>query len=523
MIRKIARFCVLCVLVCGVIWGETPSKTQNKTHSKTPKDTIIIAVENQSERLNPLFSEDHDESLLLIFSGLIRFDENMRAQGDLAKFWEISKDGRIYDFYLREGVKWHDGAKFSAKDVAFTLQSLLDSALNSPLKANFEMIDKVQIINDFHIKITLKSPFAPFLDAMSVGIIPFHLLQNENLNTTKFNQNPIGTGAFKFQHWQKGQYIALSANENYHLGAVRTPKLIIRHISDLNMSAIELKNGSVDVSLVGFEMAKSFKNDARFRIIVQKSADYRALSYNFNNPILADLAVRNALNYAVDREMIAQKLLHSLGTPAYHPLQNSWVNPANFAKYEYNPKKAEQILQNGGWAKNKKGIFEKNGVELAFEMYAMSNDPLRVALVKLLSAEFAKIGIKTKIHAKHAGSFDYTKIDSFLVGWGSPFDPDLHTYRVFESSQKSVWNFGGYNNKGVDIALKNARNTQDSAIRKKYYADFISAIQGDSPFLFLVYLDFPLVFASNIKGIKPHILGHHGVGFAWNAWQWSKE
>ena len=503
------RFCALFLLLLCALQG------------KTPQEAIVIAVENQNDRLNPLFSEDHDEAIGLIFSALMRFDEDMKVQGDLAKSWKISKDGLVYEFMLRDDVLWHDGEKFSAKDVAFTLESLNNPKVNSPIRANFEAIKEVKIIDDFHIKITLKEPFPPLLDALSVGILPFHLLKDENLNTTKFNQNPIGTGAFKFSAWKKGQYITLVANENYHLGKVRSPKLILKHISDPNISALELKNNSIDVALVGFEMVESFRGDKNFSVLIEKSADYRALMYNFNNPLFKDSEFRKALNYAVDREMIAQKLLHSLGSAAHHPLQNSWANPKHFHKTNYDLKKAQSILENSGWRKNSRGVLEKNGVEATFDMYAMSNDPLRVALVKVLSTQFAKIGVKANIHAKPAGSFDYTKVDSFLVGWGTPLDPHLHTYSVF--AKDGVWNFGHYENNSVDESLKNAKNTLDSAKRKAHYDDFIQSIESDPPFLFLVYLDFPLVYNNNIKGIKPRILGHHGVGFAWNAWQWSKE
>lgn len=489
----------------------------------TPKDTIIIAVENQATQLNPLFMDDHDASIGLIFSGLTRFDENMKIQPDLAKSWKISNDGLTYSFELRSDVLWHDGERFSAEDVKFTLEAINNPRFNSLIRPNFEMIKEVKVLDSTHINITLKEPYAGFLDALNAGILPRHILQNEDLNTSKFNQKPIGTGAFKFQKWQKGQYLILEANENYYLGKVQSPKIILKTISDPNIAAIELKNASIDVALVGFESVEGFKNDKNFNLLVAKSADYRALMYNFNNLILREKAVREALNYAVDKDAIVKNLLHSLGKTAHQPLQNSWASPKNYAKTQYNPKKAISILSNAGWQKNARGVLEKDGVELTFDAYAMSNDPLRVALVKLLASEFAKIGVELKPFAKVAGSFDYTKVDSFLVGWGSPYDPDFHTYRVFESSQDEAWNFGHYKNANVDSALKKARSTSDLKQRKAHYAEFIKALQDDTPFLFLVYLDFPLVAHKNIKGIKLPILGHHGVGFTANAWQWRKE
>ncbi|TQR59650.1 ABC transporter substrate-binding protein [Campylobacter troglodytis] len=506
MLKILLFLCFFCALSLGA----------------TPKDTIIIAVENQIDRINPIFSEDHDASIGLIFSGLTRFDEDLSLKPDLASSWKISKDALEYDFELRADVFWHDGVKFSAKDVEFTLKAINNSKFNSPLKANFDMIKEIKIIDDTHIKITLTSPFAAFLDALSVGILPSHLLEKENLNTTKFNQAPIGTGAFKFKAWQKNQYLSLEANENYHLGKVQSKKLILKHISDPNLSAIELKNGSVDVGLISFELFESFKDDKNFKILVEKSADYRALMYNFKNDLFKDKELRIALNYAVNKELIVEKLLHSLGKVAHHPLQNSWANDKNHPKTVYDPQKASEILASAGWVKNSKGVLEKRGKELEFDLYTMSNDPLRVALIKFLSSEFAKLGIKTRIFAKPAGSFDYSRVDSFLVGWGSPYDPDLHTFRVFESSQFEVWNFGSYSNEKVDLALKKARNVVDKKKRKEHYSEFIRALSEDPAFLFLVYLDFPLVYNKEIKGIRPQLLGHHGVGFTHNAWQWHK-
>ncbi|WP_291950455.1 ABC transporter substrate-binding protein [Campylobacter sp.] len=493
----------------------------------TPKDTIVIAVENEPDRINPLFSEDHDVAIGLVFSGLTRFDENMSLAPDLATSWKVSKDGLMYEFSLRDDVLWHDGVKFSAKDVEFSINALKDKKLNSPSKVNFDAVKEIKIIDDYNINIILSSPFPAFLDALSVGVLPYHLLKEENLNTTNFNQHPIGTGPYKLKQWKQGQYMILQANERYYLSKVKTPKLILKNIKDPSISAIELKNGSIDVALVDFFLASNFQNDKNFKVLVEPSADYRALMFNLDNEFLKDIKVRLALNYAVDKDIIVKSLLHSFGKVANHPLENSWANPKEFPVYGYDIKKANELLKQAGFIKNKNGILEKNGKELSFKMFAMSEDPLRIALVNILQSEFLKLGIKAKAVAKPRGSFDYTKVDSFLIGWGSPYDPDFHTFRVFASSQDSTlnssgWNFGHYKNFKVDESLKLARKSLDFEERKKYYKDFIQALYDDPAFLFIAYIDYPLVFAKNIEGIKPHILGHHGVGFAWNAYEWNK-
>ncbi|MFQ6342180.1 ABC transporter substrate-binding protein [Campylobacter sp. VTCC 70190] len=495
--------------------------------AKTPKDTLIIAVENEITRINPAYSEDHDAVINLVFSGLTRFDENMNLKPDLAKSWDISKDGLVYDIFLRDDVLWQDGVKFSAEDVKFSLEAFKNPKNNSSVYVNFEAIKSVEILNPYHLKITLFKPFPALLDALSIGMLPKHLLENENLNTTAFNQNPIGTGAYKFVKWKKGEYVEFKANENFYLTQVKTPKLIIKHIPDPSIASVELKNGKIDAALIDVSLLNIFKNDTNFKILREKSADYRALMFNLNNEFLKDVKVRQALNYAVDRKSIVEKLLHGYGFIAQHPLQNSWANPSDFKSYEYNPKKAQDLLLSLGFKKNKEGNFEKDGKVLEFEIWAMSNDPLRVSLAGILQSEFKKIGVQTKVMAKPSGSFDYSKVDSFLIGWGSPLDPDFHTFRVFESSQDSAlnnegWNFGHYSDKAVDTALQKARNTLNLEERKKHYKEFISALYENPPFIFLAYLDFALVYDKELKGVKARNLGHHGVGFTWNVYEWSK-
>lgn len=491
------------------------------------KDTLVIAVENEPSRLNPIFSEDHDMAIGVVFSGLVRFDEKAQVLPDLAKSWKISQDGLVYEFSLKEGVKWHDGESFGADDVIFTLESLKNPLNNSPLRVNFEMIKKIEKLDKNKIRITLSRPYPAFLDVMSVGILPKHLLQGKDLKTDSFNFSPIGTGPYKLKQWKRGQYMRFEANDSFHLGKVKTPKLILKTISNPSVTAVELKNKSIDVGLVDFELASSFEQNKDFKLLFLESADYRALMFNIKNPIFKDKQVRIALNYAVNKDMMLKTLLHSSGFVAHHPLQLSWASPKTYSKYSYDPQKALEILQKNGWKKNKNGVLEKDGKLLSFEIYAMNNDPLRVAMASVLQSEFAKIGVQTRVVAKPSGSFDYTAIDSFLVGWGSPFDPDLHTYRVFVGSEdtdinQEGWNFGHYQNAKVDQALALARNTMNRQKRKEAYADFISTLHDDPPFIFMLYLKYPLVYVSNLKGIKPNVVGHHGVGFTWNVWEWSK-
>ncbi len=203
--------------------------------ASTPKDTLIIGIENETTRINPLFDTDHDSALDFVFSGLTRFSPDMKIEPDLAKSWEVSPDGLTWIFHLREDVLWHDGYKFSAADVKFSIEQALNQKLNAPARANFEEVKRVEVLNPYTLKITLKTPFPALLDALSMGILPKHLLEGKDLSTNAFNQHPIGTGPFEFVRWQKGSYISFKANPNFYRGRPKTTKVILKIVPNYNV------------------------------------------------------------------------------------------------------------------------------------------------------------------------------------------------------------------------------------------------------------------------------------------------
>ncbi|OCR97231.1 peptide ABC transporter substrate-binding protein [Campylobacter fetus subsp. testudinum] len=492
----------------------------------TPKDTIVVGIENETARINPLFDEDHDTALDLVFSGLTKFTPDMKIEPDLAKSWKVSDDGIVWTFYLRDDALWHDGEKFSAEDVKFTIEQALNDKLNAPARASFEEVQSVEVINKYELKITLKSPFPPLLDALSIEVLPKHILDGKDINSDKFNQNPIGTGPFKFKKWQKGSYISFEANSDFYRGKPKADKVILKIVPDYNIRTYEIKSGDLDVALIESNLVKELENDKNIKIIKLNSADYRALMFNFDNEILKSLAVRQAINYAIDRELIATKILHGYGFSANNPIQESWANDKNAKTYEYNIKKAKEILANDGWElKNK--VLQKNGKSLEFDIYAFNSDPLRVTLANIIQSELSKIGIKARAIAKNHGAFEIDKVDSFIIGWGSPLDPDVQTYRVFSSKMdasknENGWNYNHYSDKTVDETLLKARTTDKTEERKLWYSKFINALHENPPFAFLVYLQYPLAYSDKINGIKPTILGHHGARFTHNIEEWSK-
>ncbi len=488
-------------------------------------EKIVVGVELEPDRINPLYDEDHDPTLQLVFSGLTNHDEHNKIIPELAKEWKVSEDGLEYTFILRDDVFWHDGVKFGVDDVIFTIKSAMDKKLNAPAISNYENVKSVEKLNENSLKVTLKEPFPPFLDALSFGMIPKHILENKDISKDKFNSNPVGTGPYKVSKWKKGEFIEFVANNNFYKNTPKIKNVFLKIIPDAKTRFLQLKSGDIDVAMIDSSFVNLLQNDEKIKILRFKSADYRALMFNFKNEIFKDQNVRIALNYFINKDEIVKNVLHDYGFKINNPLALFKFAKNSKFVYEYNPKKGDEILKKSGWNKNKKGIYEKNGKTLSFDIYSFNSDPLRVTLANVISNEFNKFGINTKAYAKPKTAFRINEVDSFMIGWGSPFDADFHTYRIFGSFNdidinENGWNYNHYADKDVDATLKKARNTQNKAKREEAYKEFLEAIYKNPPYIFIANIDYPLAYNKNVSGIKTQILGHHGAGFLWNLSEW---
>lgn len=478
--------------------------------------SFTVAVENEPSRINPLYDEDHDALVDLIYSGLVYFDTSGKIQPSLATKWTISPDGKTYHFYLREGVKWHDGKPFTSEDVKFTIMTAKNPKLQSAAIENFRLVKDIKLPNKHEIIITLSKPFTPMLAVLAKGMLPKHLLKGKDINTAKFNQDPVGTGPYKFIKWKKGSNVILKANKDFYLGKVKNDGLNVRFIASSQMRALVLKSGEIDAALIEPAMRAQF-NKKGFATIIMPSVDYRALSFNLDKPVFASKYTRQALNFTVNRKEMVEKLLHGLGSVATGPFLHTRAKDA----FDFDTKQAKKLLKKAGWKKGKDGILvDKKGQKFAFSIYTFNTDLLRVKLSKVIASDLAKLGIKVSVQAKPSGSFDYTKVDSFLVGFGNPHDMGLENTKIFKTG--SGLNFGHYSNKAVDATLLALNSSSSKEKRDMYKQSFVDELRADPAYLFMVFLEYPLVYKDGIKGVAKYTIGHHGAGFLSNVWNWSK-
>lgn len=515
-LKKLVWVIFLIVLLVGCNQNNVNVKEESSRNQ-----TLIYASEAEFEVLNPALEETNVNALL--FRGLMRFDEKNIAQKDIAKSYEVSEDGLTYIFHLKEDVYFHDGKRLTAEDVKFTLDSILADENMSTLKADFEEIETVEVINENEVKIKLNNPFVPFLEKLTVGIIPKHAFSgDENLRSSDFNKKPIGIGPYKLLEWESGQSITLSAFDQYYGKAPSIKTVVFKFIPDSNVRAIQLRTGEVDIALLEPNQVKSLEKLEHLTIFNQPTSDYRAMMYNMKFDLWKDHSVRKAFNYAVNREEIIRGILNGYGTEAYSPIQNNPFNNEQVEKYSYNLAKAEQLLDESGWLKEKDGFRYKAGNKLQFTMTAPISDGVRVNIAQYLSSQFRKIGADVKVDALDWSVIKIEECEAFILGWGSPFDADDHTYKLFHSSQMGEgYNFGVYSNPTVDRLLEAGRITTDVEKRKQIYAELQKELEKDPPFNYLVYLNATYGVNQKVAGIKEKTLGHHGAGFLWNVEEWT--
>ncbi|HET9869404.1 MAG TPA: ABC transporter substrate-binding protein, partial [bacterium] len=315
----------------------------------------------------------------LVFNGLLRYDPDFNLEPCLAQKWTVSKNGKVITYYLRHGVKFHDGVEFTADDVLFTYKVYSDPTVNTPYGSNYKDIASVDKLDKYTVRVTYKEAYAPALSTTFDTILPKHLLEGQDINKSDFNRHPIGTGPYKFVEWKTDQKIVLEANPDYWDGAPHIKKFVMRVIPDQSTEFLELLNGGVDALGAWLHGGLTPEQYAR-QIDTPKFKDYYNayryddLSYvyigwNELNPLFKDKKVRQALTMALDRDAIIQNVIYGEGHVSTGPFPlHSWANNPKVKPYPYDPAKALSMLKAAGWKPGKGGLLTRNGKPFQFTL-----------------------------------------------------------------------------------------------------------------------------------------------------------
>jgi len=453
-----------------------------------PNGTLRFSLGGEVSVLNPILSTDTTSSAVesSIFSGMLKVNEKLEMVPDLAERWEVSKDGRTWTFYLRKDVEWHDGVPFTADDVKFTFDSILNPKVNSVRRSDYILDGKAiqfKVLNKYTIQAILPKPFAPFLVHASMSIIPKHLLEGKDINTADFNRKPVGTGPFMFKEWQSGDHVTVVRNPNYYNGKPLLAAINYKIIPDENSQLVALEAGEIDSTGIPPKDYTRMKAVKGIKVYEYDALLYTYLGLNQTNPKFADKRVRQALAYATDKNQLVSLIYRGLASPAYAPSAPvSWAYSGNVPKYNYDPEKAKQLLKAAG-AEN-----------LEFSILVNQGNKDREKAAVILQQQYKKVGVKVNVRVMEWSALlkiinapkDPKDFDAVIIGWSLGLDPDA--YSIWHSSQyPKGFNFIKYKNSEVDKLLELGRTTIAKAERKKIYARLWKIIADDQPYIFLWY------------------------------------
>jgi peptide/nickel transport system substrate-binding protein len=481
---------LLSILLFLTLSGCHSSETGEKAPAGPPVslqpvtgDAIVVSSIGDAKRLNPIIANDSASGDIngQVFNGLIRYDKDLMFEGDLAKSWDISEDGLVITFHLRPGVRWHDGEPFTAEDVLFTYQKLIDPNVATPYGADYERIEKAEVVDPLTFRVRYKEPFAPALQSWSIGIIPKHLLEGKDINTDGFNRHPIGTGPYRFKEWLTGQKIVLSVNEDYFKGRPYIDEYDYRIIPDQATMFQELRSKGIDV--MGL-------NPLQFK------------------------RVRQALAYAINKEDIIKGVLLGLGSPATGPYPpHYWAYNPHVRTYPYNPDKAKAMLEEEGWTDtDQDGILDKDGLPFRFTIITNLGNDERKQTAEIIQQNLKQVGIDVKVKIVEWQAFlnqfvDKREFEAIILGWSIGLDPD--NYIMWHSSQTgpNQYNFVSYSNPEVDRLLIQGRRTFDQKKRQEIYQKIHAILAEDQPYCFLYVPDSLPIVDARFHGIKQEKAG----------------
>ena len=483
-------------------------------------DILVRGDIGDASNLIPILASDSASHAVagMVFNGLVKYDKNMNIVGDLAQSWEISQNGLVITFRLRQGVKWHDGKPFTAADVLYTYQVTIDPKTPTAYAGDFLKVKKAEALDDFTFRVTYDKPFAPALISWASAILPRHLLSGKDITKSGLARHPIGTGPYKFKEWVAGQKIVLTSNDDYFEGRPYIDGRITRIIPDTATMFLELRAQNIGMmGLTPLQYTRQTDNNLfkeNFNKYRYLAFAYTYLGYNLKNPLFADKRVRQAISYAVNKDEIISGVLLGLGKPATGPYKpGTWAYQDKVKTYNYDPARARDLLKQAGFADtNGDGVLEKDGKPFEFEILTNQGNETRQKCAEIIQRQLKEVGITVKIRIVEWSAFvtdfiNKRRFDAVILGWTIPLDPDA--YDVWHSSKTAPeqLNFVSYKNPEADDMLEKGRSTFDQAQRKKYYDRFQEILAEDQPYTFLYVPEDLIIISNRIRGVEPAPIG----------------
>ncbi|MEI7265111.1 glutathione ABC transporter substrate-binding protein GsiB [Pectobacterium carotovorum] len=450
----------------------------------------VIAVGSTFTSLDPYDANDSLSQTVAksFYQGLFGFDKDMKLVNVLADSYDVSPDGLTYTVKLHPGVKFHDGSAFNAAAVKVNL----DRASNPDNRLKrynlFKMIDKTEAVDDLTVKITLKTPFSAFVNNLAhpaaVMISPAALKQYGK----EIGFHPVGTGPYRFVAWNQTDFVKVEKFNGYwKAGLPKLDSITWRPVVDNNTRAALLQTGEAQFAYpIPFEQAKVLEKNDKLALVASPSILHRYISMNVTQKPFDNPKVRDALNYAINKEALIKVAFSGYATPAEGPLPSSIDYSVKYHPWPYDPAKARELLKEAGYPDG-----------FTTTLWSSHNHSTAQKVLQFTQQQLAQVGVKVQVTAMDAGQraaevegkgVKETGVRLFYTGWSaSTGEADWALSPLFATASwpPAQFNTAFYSNPQVDADLANALKTTDRTEKQKLYKDAQDKIWADAPWIFL--------------------------------------
>ncbi len=501
-------------------WGKGPEG--GSVGDVTPGATRVEAgagaltlLSDDPPTLDPALASDTTSAgyIVEIFSGLVTINRELKVVADIAERWEVSDDGKVYTFYLRPNVKFHDGREVKAADFKYSMERacnpstesiVADTYLGDIVGARDMLSGKaleirgIQVVDDRTLKIEIDAAKPYFLAKLTYPTA--FVVDNANVKARNWTSRPNGTGPFKLKQWQRGERIVLEANESYYGGAVRLKQINFLLAGGSSMTMYE--NDEVDITGVGLtdiERVLDPANPLNKELVIAPELSVGYVGFNCTMPPFDDVKVRQALNHAVDKDKILEVVLKDLvesaegilppGMPGYNE---------NLKGLEYDPAKAKRLIAESKY----KDVASFPPITISIPGTGAAVPPTSEAIIEMWKVNLGvQVNIQQVEWATYLDDLKRHRFQMFEVGWVADYpDPQDFLDLLFHTS--SMENNARYSNPAVDRLLEQARVEKDVDARLRIYQQAEQMIVNDAPWL-------PLWHGKSYLLIKPYVKGFY--------------
>lgn len=472
--------------------------------------------------INPLLSRTNEVDGLissLVFSSLLKYDENSVLVNDLAENYQVSDDKKSYTVKIKENVKWHDEQPLKATDVYFTVKLIQNPQFKSTLRGDWQDIE-IEIVDDYTVKFQLDEPYGPFLNKLTFGILPQHIfkdISSENFLINEFNLKPLGSGPFQFSSFKidKQDNITsyqLTVNKNYYDQVPYLEKINF-NFYDSEQALVEAYNKKEinGFGLLSYDKIQDFENNADTEIKVLKVPRYFALFFNETKSVpLGEVEIRKALSFAINKNEIIEKVFYQkAASQLYSPVLEEFGEieiSDEIDKYEYNPEKARELLEKAGW-KNEDNQWKKDDKILEISLIS-TQWPALAETSKLIQKYWEDLGIKVNVSNLELADIQQNYIktreyQALLFGqeyFGNSPDP----YHFWHSKEKNYPgnNIAVFSTDELDKLLEEVRTNHNSEEQEKLYNKISKILTEEVPAHYLYNVNYIYVMNKKIKGFE---------------------